>query len=487
MVYVGWRGRFSMACTWAVREFTLTTAILIGGVVLAVLAAAIMTRPTYRLPALMVALFAIPGNVDNLMPQMRLDPHTLANNVAPAISVVDLLIAWALLLTIRERQIRWGTEYPRAGLVLGIALAVLSGISAAVAAANGVELAAATRGLLTIARIPAMILLALALRPHLRDGRLIVAACAIGAIALLGNGLYTSVSGDLGRFTASTFGRNGFALALVLTAVCAGGSALVLHQRGDRGRWWTLGATLTAVACIYGTLATGTRMAILALIPALGAGLLISRFWLMRRNIRAVAVAVTLLVVTMAGANLTAEGGRALSALLDPGGTVDIVTNPDDEPEWSPVRSRSEFWAHAAAMAVENPIVGVGPYQWNFVRYERDPDEVQVVADPHNTYLQLAAEYGFAAMALYLALIAVVAIGILDAAWRNRQALSFATVALVICAALYPVTELTNSHLFNVRLGAAGWLLIASALVVMRDLPGRHGEVETWTPSAGEK
>ena len=435
-----------------------------------------MIRPAYRLPALLVAILAIPGNVDNLMPQMRLDPNFLVNNTAPAISVVDLLIGWALLLTLREGRVRSGSGFARIAVLLGIALAVVATFSAGVAVVSGVEPAAAIRGALTLARIPAIVLLAVALQRELADGRWVVASLALGGVALLGNGLYTSTAGDLERFTASTFGRNGFALALVLAAVGTGGLALWLHQRGDRSRWVILAPSVVAVACIYGALATGTRMAVLALVPSLTAGLVISRFWLLRPMVRAVAIAIAVLVATMATANLTAEGGRALSGLLDPGGTVDIITNPEDEPEWSPVRSRSEFWAHATAMAVENPVAGVGPYQWNFVRYEREPDAVQVVADPHNAYLQLAAEYGFATMAVYVALLAVAGTGILRAAWRNREPLSFATVALVIGAALYPLTEMTNSHLFNVRMGAAGWIVIASAFVVMRSLPlaGRH-------------
>lgn len=445
---------------------------------LVLLTAAVMTRPAFRLPALLVAILAVPGNVDNLMPQMLLDPNSLANNTAPAVSVVDLLIVWAVLLNLREGRLHLGTGYPRAALLIGVVVTVLAMVSAWIGAASGVPLEAAIRGTLTITRIPAIIALAIGLQGRHEGGRWIVAASAIAGVALLGNGLYTSTVGDFPRFTASTFGRNGFALALVLTAIGAGGLALSLYQRATPRRWLVVVAALLAVACIYGTLATGTRMAVLALVPALVVGLVVSKFWLIRRNVPAVAIAVTLLVATMAASNLTAEGGRALSGLLDPGNTVDIITNPDDEPEWSPVRSRSDFWSHAVAMAVENPIAGVGPYQWNFQRYERDPTAVRVVADPHNAYLQLAAEYGIPALIAYLVLLAVVAIGILHAAWRNREPLSFATVALVVAAALYPVTELTNSHLFNVRMGAVGWIVMACALVVMRNPPAVGRDVE---------
>ena len=84
----------------------MTTAILIGGLIVTLLVAIAMRRPEWRLPAVIFAILAIPGNVDNLMPQMRLDPNALANNTAPVVSFVDVLIVWALVLAFREGRLR---------------------------------------------------------------------------------------------------------------------------------------------------------------------------------------------------------------------------------------------------------------------------------------------------------------------------------------------------------------------------------------------
>lgn len=463
---------------------TLTTAILFGGVVLALIAGAFMVRPAYRFPALVVAILAIPGNVDNLMPQMGLDPNPLANNTAPAVSVVDLLLAWAIVLTIRERHSLRLHGFERAAVLAAGVAAGLAAVSALVAFTSGVEPAAAVRGALVFGRVAAIIFLAIALRDQLGNGLPIGAATVIGGVALLGNGIYTSATNDLVRFTASTLGRNGFSLALVLAGVGAGGFALSTLRDVNRPRWQVIGAIVVACGCIFGAVATGTRMSFLALVPTLALGLGLARFWQLPRGLQTTGVAMLVLVVTVAAAVLlTAGGGRAVLGVTDVGDTVGIITDPEGEVEDSALRSRAYFWSEATAMAIEHPAFGVGPFQWNFERYERDPQSVRVVADPHNGYLQIAAEFGLPTLVAYLALLAIVGIGILHAAWRHPSPFAFATTALLVTAMVYPITELTNSHLFNVRMGPAGWIFMACALVVLRGLlmpvtaHGRHESV----------
>ena len=84
----------------------MTTAILVAGLVVTLLVAYVMRRPESRLAALLFAFLAIPGNLDNLLPQMRLDPNAIPNNTAPAVSFVDLLIVWGIILTLREGRFR---------------------------------------------------------------------------------------------------------------------------------------------------------------------------------------------------------------------------------------------------------------------------------------------------------------------------------------------------------------------------------------------
>ena len=98
---------------WRVTESTLAVALtlmvtvlpslVVGLLALAALAIAAV-RPTWRLPAVAFALLAIPGNVDDLLPQMVLDPHDITDILAPIVTSIDLLIAWAVLLTLRERR-----------------------------------------------------------------------------------------------------------------------------------------------------------------------------------------------------------------------------------------------------------------------------------------------------------------------------------------------------------------------------------------------
>ena len=136
--------------------------------------------------------------------------------------------------------------------------------------------------------------------------------------------------------------------------------------------------------------------------------------------------------------------------------------------EGSEVRSRNQFWSLAIQMAEAHPITGVGPFQWNIQRYILDPKGPKVVADSHNAYLQIAAEYGIPALLLYGLILAAALFVIVRGAWRGRltRREGWAAAAIATAALVYPLGELTNSHLFNVRNGAFGWLLIAVALVM---------------------
>jgi O-antigen ligase len=112
------------------------------------------------------------------------------------------------------------------------------------------------------------------------------------------------------------------------------------------------------------------------------------------------------------------------------------------------------------------PLTGVGPYQWNILRYEYEPDSPQLVANPHNAYVQLAAEFGVPTMIGYVLLLLAVGGSVAATQFRSGSTTSRAWSAslLVGCAAAYPITELTNSHLLNVRLGAVGWIILGTAL-----------------------
>jgi O-antigen ligase len=449
---------------------TLSDIILVAGIGLALAVAFVMRHPGWRLPVLAFALLAIPGNVDNIGPQMLLDPNDLPNRTAPVVSVVDLLIAWGLLLSLRERPehlmrgaARW--LIPGALAVLGIATVV-----SVINLAQGTPAAPTIRAIIFFARIPALLVIAAATAPHLRDGRRVAIGVGLGLVPLLGNGLYTSTQLDVTRFTAATFGRNGFSLALVLGVLAAAGAAVMyLAARGTR-RTLVLGIGAAVLACagLFAGIATGTRMSILAAVPAVAFALLINRTWASWRGLRALGLAILLVLMTgVSAVSWTPEGQRAVSAILDPGGTVDIVTHPDEEPFYSPVRTRSVWWKQAVSMAMADPLTGVGAWQWNHKRYS-DPEAIVVVADPHNTFLQMAAEHGLIVLAAYIALLgSAITVGLIGI-WHPsaRSATSWPATLTAVAAIMIPVTEMTNSHFFNVRLGALTWLLIGAYLAV---------------------
>lgn len=430
-------------------------------------------RPEWRLPALAFAILAIPGNVDDLLPQLQLDPHQIRDANAPIVSVVDLLIGWALVLTLREGRRPDGTIGRL--VILGLGLAVVGWFATAAAVAAGADPAAGLRGALLLARIPAFLYLGGALRRELGDGSLLAAAVVAGGIVLLGNGLYTTISAELERFTAKTFGRNGFAIALTLVVVVATAGTY---------RWWSLVRDpdvrrRVAIAipivvgglCLFGAAATGTRMAALVLIAVAIAAVILDPARLSRRSLGGLAATAGLAFAILgASVVLTTAGGRTVSVITDPDTTVDIVTDPGSVPSETEVRSRGQFWDLAVAMARDRPLTGVGPFQWNHVRYELDPEGPVVVADAHQTYLQLAAEFGVPVAALYVVLLA--AAGLL-ALWSmrdlgRRRAIGWAAIGIVIGAAVFPLADVTNSHLFNIRNGAIAWLMIGAALGLCR-------------------
>lgn len=445
--------------------------------------AATMSRPRLRLPALLVGLLSIPGNVDNIVPQMRMDPNAIANNTGPAISVVDLLIVWAILLTLREgRRLLPGAS--RMFLLGTLVFAVVVALAAAVAVlTRGIEPLAAVRGVLTLSRVPALVYLAISLLPmDPRAVRLSVAG-ALGAVALIGNGLYTSAVEDYARFTAATFGRNGLGMVLVVTGLLAGGAA-IQSLRGDLDRRLAIPFGIIGAAAIFGAVATGTRMALIALIVGVLGAVVLNRSWWSWRGVRHVLAGVAAVVLIVVTATFTTvAGSRTVSTVTEFGDTMDSVTNVDGEPEYSEIRWRAHFWALAGDMVSGAPLSGVGPYQWNILRYQYEPDSPQLVANPHNAYIQLAAEFGLPAMIIYCILLMAVAGSVLLTQFRrgSTTAREWSAALLVGCAAAYPVTEITNSHLLNVRLGAVGWVILGTALAIAladrRNQQSENGEV----------
>ena len=116
----------------------MTTVILIGGLLMVAALAVAMIDPKWRLPALAFGLLALPGNIDDLLPQMVLDPHPVIDATAAIITFADLLLAWAVILTETRERRPIGTTI-RQLIALAIALATIAAIVSIVNLAQGVD------------------------------------------------------------------------------------------------------------------------------------------------------------------------------------------------------------------------------------------------------------------------------------------------------------------------------------------------------------
>lgn len=466
----------------------MTTVILVAGLLMVVAIAAAIVRREWRLPAIAFGALAIPGNVDDLLPQMTLDPHPIRDTLAPVATSLDALIVWAVILTVIERRSLGGRSIQV--LLLACAFAVVGTLTVLVHLASGLDAGAGIRGIILVWRIVGLLYLALALRAETGSGRLLGLAIVAGGVVLLGNGIYTTLSLGLERFTAKTFGRNGFAIALAVVTVVGAATAFDRWSSGRSvvDRLIAIGSGAVACACLYGMSATGTRMAIVVIVVAAVAAIVLYPGHIGRRELRNIAITGVLTVAVLGASVLfTTAGGRTLSVITDPSNTVDVVTDPGATPTETEIRSRGEFWDLAVAMAKAQPLVGVGPFQWNVQRYVLDPTGPVVVADAHESYLQIAAEYGFVTLALYLLLMAACCLTVLLAIlWRkNRVAIGWAGMGLVIGASVIPLAATTNAHVTNPRNGPLEWILIGAATAIGISLTERsRSEVEAPTSVA---
>jgi len=163
-------------------------------------------------------------------------------------------------------------------------------------------------------------------------------------------------------------------------------------------RTFFLAVPLTA----FTVLLTQSRGGFLAL--AMGLGVVM---WRSRNRVAAFAVA----------------GLIALSAVVvAPAKYTDRIASIADYKEDGAAQARLRAWGVATRMATDNPLFGVGLFKFrqHYLDYERDPTAAQLDGKglfvAHNSYLQIWAEVGTPAFALYLTLILMSFITI----WRVR-------------------------------------------------------------------
>jgi hypothetical protein len=417
-------------------------------------------KPQWRLAAIVMATLALPGNMDDLWPQAVLDLHDVPDRESPIVGFGDIVLLVALYASAREGRLHalrirtsvWPWLLTAWSVfATGLVVAVGHGLF-------GDSAASSSKGAFVWLRLAIVVTVAFAhaLPWEPQEVRAFATGCGVSLASLLANGFYTTARLDDGRFTAATFGRNSFGSVLGLLALLFAGLAL---SRRSHWRQAVL-PSIGGIAAVTALSATGTRIALAVLI--LGAGVLVAlalTTW--RLALRAGVLLSGMLVLTyVIRSQLPGRSGELLYGIDLRRGVIG-----------GPVRTRLEFWESAIEMANRSPLTGVGPYQWNIERYTHGVT-VQTVADTHNAYLQTGAEYGWVMGVLYSALIVAVVTAILVGAWRTVRTVhhpeTWVLRALVAAAVCYPITDLTNSGLFNQRVGVFGWLLLGVALASTR-------------------
>jgi O-antigen ligase len=167
-------------------------------------------------------------------------------------------------------------------------------------------------------------------------------------------------------------------------------------MRHDKSRWWRRIALVSTFLLAFGVFVTQSRGGLLALTILAVAGWLQSS-----RKLRA---------LVLAGSAV------ALMALASPQTTWDKLRHirlsgdgPMNGDEVS-TRSRIEVWRGGLRMVESHPIFGVGPDQFKQVLPQYNPGILHVAHRSfiaHNTYVQVAAEGGVPALALFLTILVV--------------------------------------------------------------------------------
>jgi putative inorganic carbon (hco3(-)) transporter len=126
------------------------------------------------------------------------------------------------------------------------------------------------------------------------------------------------------------------------------------------------------------------------------------------------------------------------------------------------VHTRLGAWDAAITLAIENPLVGIGPgnFAFHYGRVTDTPPGAEPLGVVHNAYLDIAAELGLVGLALFLAYLAI-SFGRLRTAHREGSGLPGFASALQVSLVIAATGALTLSEQYAAQFWFIGGLATA--------------------------
>jgi O-antigen ligase len=132
------------------------------------------------------------------------------------------------------------------------------------------------------------------------------------------------------------------------------------------------------------------------------------------------------------------------------------------------VASRDALWRGAIAMSMDHPLIGVGPGRFGVESANYVRDNPIVLQDPvtHNSYLQILAESGPAALAAFLAFLAASWVSVSRSYRRCKTSENQAGMRLATAVQAALLVAIVGAFFVSEQLASPFWLLGALAAIV---------------------
>jgi len=87
----------------------------------------------------------------------------------------------------------------------------------------------------------------------------------------------------------------------------------------------------------------------------------------------------------------------------------------------SSISERGNFWGQAAALAMQRPVLGWGPYSFRFIQPRMEENVLATSDHPHNVVLKYAAERGWVAALLFVVFVGIILYRVAWLPWGEKK------------------------------------------------------------------